>query len=96
MRKSINDDENRLLVAMLKEARINAGLSQQALSEKLDHYRTFVSKYEARERRLDIAEIRKICVALDLEFIQFLTDYDAECAQLPLSLVRDVNIRERL
>lgn len=96
MKKSIYDDENRLLVAMLKEARIRAGMSQQELAEKLDHYRTFVSKYEARERRLDVAEIRKICVALEIEFIGFLTDYDKECAELPLSLVRDANIRQRL
>ncbi len=96
MRKSINDDENILLVILLKEARINAGMSQQELAEKLDHYRTFVSKYEARERRLDIAEIRKICFALDLRFIEFLEAYDKECEALPLSLVRDQNLRKRL
>ena len=96
MRKSIHDDENILLVEMLKEARVKAGLSQQELAEKLDHYRTFVSKYEARERRLDIAEIRKICLALSLNFIEFLTAYDKECADLPLSLVRDPSLRKRL
>lgn len=81
---------------MLKEARINAGLSQQELAERLEHYRTFVSKYEARERRLDVAEIRKICLALNIGFLDFLADYDRECAELPLSLVRDLDIRERL
>ncbi len=96
MRKSIHDDENVLLVEMLKEARVKAGLSQQDLAEKLDHYRTFVSKYEARERRLDIAEIRKICRALDLRFIDFLKSYDIECDSLPLSLVRDPSLRRRL
>ena len=96
MRKSIHDDENVLLVEMLKEARTKAGFSQQELAEKLDHYRTFVSKYEARERRLDIAEIRKICSALSLNFIEFLTTYDKECADLPLSLVRDSSLRKRL
>ena len=85
-----------LLVVMLKEARVNAGVSQQELAEKLDHYRTFVSKYESRERRLDIAEIRKICSALNLGFIEFLTSYDKECAELPLSLVRDADLRDRL
>lgn len=96
MRKSIHDDENVLLVEMLKEARIRAGLSQQDLSEKLDHYRTFVSKYEARERRLDIAEIRKICGALEVGFLDFIGRYDSECESLPLSLVRDPSLRERL
>jgi ribosome-binding protein aMBF1 (putative translation factor) len=96
MRKSINDDENLLLVAMLKEARVTAGFSQQGLAETLDHYRTFVSKYEARERRLDIAEIRKICSALDLRFIEFMADYDLECGLLPKSLIRDVDLRNRL
>jgi len=96
MRKSIHDDENILLVEMLKEARLKVGLSQQELSEKLDHYRTFVSKYEARERRLDIAEIRKICTALDLRFLDFLRAYDKECEHLPLSLVRDERLRKRL
>lgn len=96
MRKSIHDDENVLLVEMLKEARVKAGLSQQELAERLEHYRTFVSKYEARERRLDIAEVRKICMALELDFIRFLTEYDSECSSLPLSLVRDSALRKRL
>mgnify|MGYP005998170961 CR=1 FL=1 len=96
MKKSIYDDENMLLVILLKEARTRAKISQEELSEKLDHYRTFVSKYETRERRLDIAEIRKICSALELDFVGFMTEYDQECQGLPLSLVRDLNLRSRL
>lgn len=96
MRKSIHDDENILLVEMLKEARLKAGLSQQELSDRLSNYRTFVSKYEARERRLDVAEVRKICRELDLVFIEFLSEYDKECRALPISLVRDKQLRRRL
>ena len=96
MRKSIHDDENILLVEMLKEARISANLSQQDLSQRLGQYITFVSKYESRERRLDIAEIRKICACLGLGFLKFIESYDKECASLPLSLVRDRVLRKRL
>ncbi len=96
MEKSIYDDENRLLALLLREVRKEAGISQKELVGRLDCYHSYVSKYELGERRLDIVELRRICEALEKNFIEFIAYYDQECANLPRSLIRDRNIRERL
>ena len=64
--------KSRLAVArLLKEARVNAGLNQAGLAERLGVRQSFVSKYETGERRLDVGEVHEICSALGLPFIDF-------------------------
>lgn len=50
---------------LLRESRANAGLRQVDLAERLGAPQSFVSKYESGERRLDIIEVRNVCVALN-------------------------------
>jgi len=64
MRKSIYSHDQELLQSLLKELRLNSGLRQVDLAEKLRCHQSFVSKYEAGERRLDILELRTVCRAL--------------------------------
>lgn len=45
-------------------ARQEAGLTQRALADILGKPRSFVSKIESRERRLDIVEFIVVCRAL--------------------------------
>ena len=96
MDKSIYDDENLLFAALLREARVEAKLSQQDLAEKLGTYKSMVSRFELGERRLDIVEIRQICKALGQDFVKFIKYYNEECADLPRSLVRDKRVRYRI
>jgi transcriptional regulator with XRE-family HTH domain len=49
------------LQAFLRQARLDAGWTQQKLAKRLDRPQSFVSKYEAGERRLDIIEVQEIC-----------------------------------
>jgi transcriptional regulator with XRE-family HTH domain len=64
MRKSIYSHDQEMFQALLKELRVNAGLRQVDLADKLGCHQSFVSKYEAGERRLDILELRTVCRAL--------------------------------
>jgi transcriptional regulator with XRE-family HTH domain len=59
MSKSIYDKEYRKIIERLKKARLDAGLSQQAVADKLGKPQSYVSKIEAGERRLDVAEMKK-------------------------------------
>ena len=46
-------------------------MSQETLSERLGKHRTYVSRYESGERRLDVFELFAICreLALDLQAV---------------------------
>jgi len=55
------------LIGILADARKSAGISQAVLAERLDCLQTFVSKYERRERRLDIIEFLDVAQALNLD-----------------------------
>lgn len=46
---------------LLRQARLDAGLTQAELAIRLGQPQSFVSKYESGERRLDILELRHIC-----------------------------------
>jgi transcriptional regulator with XRE-family HTH domain len=51
--------------------RVEAGLSQTKLAELIDREQTVVSRIENDNRRLDILEIREICLALGITFEEF-------------------------
>ena len=64
-----NDHHLRLLVAsLLRELRETGGLTQADLAARLGTQQSFVSKYEAGERRIDVIELKAICDALKIPF----------------------------
>lgn len=54
-------------IALLKDARKSAGLTQTQLAERLGSRQQFVSKYECGERRLDVIEFLDIASVLGLD-----------------------------
>lgn len=56
MDKTITTREHGVLVGVLRELRLTAGLRQSDVAERLDVHQSFVSKYESGERRLDLVE----------------------------------------
>lgn len=59
MSKSIYSKDYADIIERLKAARIEAGLAQQEVADKLGKPQSYVSKIESGERRLDVAEIKK-------------------------------------
>jgi len=59
---SIHTIEHRKIIERLKKARLEAGLKQIEVAEKLRKPQSYVSKIESGERRLDVAEIKKFAV----------------------------------
>lgn len=70
--------QRKRLLALLRETRTKAGLTQAELASRLHRDQTFVSKYETGERRLDILELRDVCRALSVDFKDFVRALDAE------------------
>ncbi len=51
----------------LISARKTAGMTQQEVADRLHKPQSFVSKYERRERRLDVIEFVKIAKAIGVD-----------------------------
>ena len=59
--KTIHSEKYRYLLALLREAREAAGVTQAQLSEQLGKPQSYVSKYENGDRRLDVIEMLDVC-----------------------------------
>lgn len=71
MSKTIFTREQEKLQALLREVRQESGLSQVELAKKLNRPQSYVSKYENGERRLDVIELREVCLALNTTLSKF-------------------------
>lgn len=60
------------LYLLLKKIREEKQLTQVVLAEKLGTPQSFISKYESGDRRLDILEIRQICLAIGISTTEFI------------------------
>ncbi|MCE9564301.1 MAG: helix-turn-helix transcriptional regulator [Planctomycetes bacterium] len=76
MDKTIHTRENRVIVALLKEAREAANLTQIELAKLLKQSQSFVSKMEAGERRLDLVQLRTVCSALGITLPEFVERFE--------------------
>ena len=63
--------DQKKLLSLLREVRVEAGLNQADLAARLGRPQSFVSKYETGERRLDILELRAVCAAVGLGLDDF-------------------------
>lgn len=67
MQKAITSLKYASLVAWLKQARVDQGISMRELASRLDEPHSFVQKVETMERRLDVFEYTVYCEALGVE-----------------------------
>jgi transcriptional regulator with XRE-family HTH domain len=58
--------KRRRLAAVLRQIRLEAGLTQAQVAKKIGQTQSYVSKYEGGEQRLDLAELEAICRAADV------------------------------
>jgi transcriptional regulator with XRE-family HTH domain len=75
--KTIYSVSYRTLTSLLKEARECAGITQETLATKLGEDQSFVSRVERCERRLDVDEVREICKALGISFLDFMARWES-------------------
>jgi len=77
MQKSLRSLEYGRLIAMLVAAREASGIQQQKLAEKLGKPQSFISKYEAGQRRIDVIEFIAITRALGADPVKLFKDFIA-------------------
>lgn len=56
---SIYSREYKAFLKQLRQARIDAGLTQADVAKRLNRPQSFVSKCESGERRVDVVELQK-------------------------------------
>jgi transcriptional regulator with XRE-family HTH domain len=78
--KDPRDPRRQKIQRLLRQLRQRAELRQEDVAKKLGAPQSFVSKYEAGERRIDVIDAREICVALGISFVEFARMLERELA----------------
>lgn len=63
---SLRTAENDILLTVLKEARLEAKVSQEELSRRMGQSITYIVKIERGTRRLDVVEFMRLAECLEL------------------------------
>lgn len=59
MSKSVYEKDYKEIIRRLKQARVDAGLSQQLAADKIGKPQSYISEIESGERRLDVVEMKR-------------------------------------
>ncbi len=70
--KSVRSLAHRALIVALRDARKDAGLSQQEVARRLRRPQSFVSAYESGDRRIDVLEFLRIARATNADACEIL------------------------
>jgi transcriptional regulator with XRE-family HTH domain len=71
MKKKVYIAQRDRLVSLLREMRIEAGLTQTDLAARVDKDQAYVSRYESGQRRLDVLEVREVCQTIGITLEDF-------------------------
>lgn len=64
MPKTIFEGANQAVVGVIRQARLDAGLTQADLAARLGRDQSHISLIEGSQRRLDVVEFHRISVAI--------------------------------
>lgn len=71
MSKTLHRKETQVLIELLRDIRLRAGLTQAELSGRLGRAQSFISDVERGQRRLDLIQVRDVCTAVGLSLREF-------------------------
>lgn len=78
--RPLHDPDYGILVQLVRELRVEQRVTQAELAERLGIAQSLVSKMERRERRLDVAELRRVCIALGVPLAFFIEQFEQALA----------------
>ena len=76
VKKTLNKKEYKILLEQLYRLRLGSGLRQSDLADKLQVPQSFISKIESGERRIDLIELREICIALGSNLNELINEFE--------------------
>lgn len=75
--RPLHDDDYAVLVRLLRDIRREVGVTQVELAKRLKVDQSLVSKVERQERRIDVSELRLVCIALGVPLADFVSRFEA-------------------
>ncbi len=75
-RLTANRKQQKALLSLLRQLRVQAGLRQVDMARALGKPQAFVSYYESGTRRLDLLELRQICKILRIPLLEFVRRFE--------------------
>lgn len=75
MAKSLFTREYREFAELLREKRLEAGLTQVELAERSAFPQSYISKFERGELRVDVVQLDKLCRAMNVDLADFAKAY---------------------
>lgn len=76
--KSIYTNEYQAMLAVLRQMRDDAGVTQEAIAQRLGIQQSMYSKWERGERRIDFVEVCEIVDKLGFKFSEFARRFEKE------------------
>lgn len=72
----IYDPEYKMLIDCLRESRYRYHFTQKELATCLGCSQAYISKYEQGQKRLDVIEIRRICLCLGISLSELINEFE--------------------
>ena len=76
MDKSIHTRQYRMLIGIIRSERESRKITQEQLASMLSVKQAIISKIENCERRLDLIELRQVCIALGVSMIELINKFE--------------------
>lgn len=91
MEKSAATRRYAVLLETLRDARQAAGVTQRQLADRLQTTQSFVSKFEQGALRLDLLQLREVCLALGITLPALVAEFERRLARKSRPRNRDVS-----
>lgn len=75
-RSSLKVRRRKVLLELLRQVRLDAGLRQTDVAKKLGKPQSFVSNYESGERRLDLLQLQAVCEVVGIKVGDFVGRFE--------------------
>lgn len=73
----------RIVGRVLRELRVNAGMTQAAVAGRLRRPQQYVSEYERGDHRMDLYELRAVCEAVGTVLDELIGEYQRRLDREP-------------
>lgn len=74
--KTIVSTEYKIFIKLLRNIRIEHDCTQENLANAVGESQSFISKCERGERRIDVVELRRFCLAIGITLAEFTQQFE--------------------